>query len=93
MSLKERFKRAGIDPTKDRWSAGINHHPDSDILVRELADIDFEFFDDHFCWKVGGDGDNGEALMYELDLLMELRDFENENMTRVPKEPTGKKES
>lgn len=74
--LAQRFKKAGIDPTVDRWSAGINHHPKSEEIVRDLADLDFEFFDDHFCWKVGGDGDNGEALMYEIDLLMELYDFE-----------------
>jgi hypothetical protein len=43
------------------------HDPRSEEIVRALAEIDFEFFDDHFCWKVGGDGDNGEALMYELD--------------------------
>ena len=79
LTLKQRLERAGIDPKEDRWSKGINHHPDSDSLVRDIAEVDFEFFDDHFCWKVGGDGDNGEALMYEIDLLMELRDFELKN--------------
>ena len=30
-----------------------------------------------FYWKQGGDGDNGEALMYELDAFFELLDIEN----------------
>jgi hypothetical protein len=77
MTLAERFKRAGIDPTVDRWSKGLDHHHRSNTFVRDLAKLDFEFFNDYFCWKVGGDGDNGETLMYELDLLMELYDFEN----------------
>jgi len=34
--------------------------------------------DDHFCWKSGGDGDNGEQLMYQLDVLFERQD-------RIPK--------
>jgi hypothetical protein len=75
-NLAERFKRAKIDPTVDRWSKGVNHHPLSNSIVRDLAEVDFEFFNDYFCWKVGGDGDNGETLMYEIDLLMELYDFE-----------------
>jgi hypothetical protein len=77
MTLTERFKRAGIDPTVNRCSKGYNHHHRSNTLVHDLVKLDFEFFDDHFCWKVGGDGDNGETLMYELDLLMELYDFES----------------
>jgi hypothetical protein len=76
MTLAERFKRAGINPTIDRWQNGINHHPKSNQLVRDLAALDFEYFNDYFCWKVGGDGDNGETLMYQMDLLMELYDFE-----------------
>jgi hypothetical protein len=29
---------------------------------------------DYFGWKCGGDGDNGETLMYELDILFEERE-------------------
>ena len=82
MNLTERFKKAGIDPKQDRWSAGTHHHPKSLKLVKDLTDIDFKFFNDHFCWKIGGDGDNGETLMYEIDLLMELYDFEKTNKNK-----------
>lgn len=57
----------------DRWTRGVPHHPLSELLVRAIADIDFEEFNDYFCWKVGGDGDNGETLLYELDVYFEER--------------------
>ena len=55
----------------DRWGQGIEHHPRSEELVRFVAENDFENYDDHFQWKVGGDGDNGESLMYEMDSFFE----------------------
>lgn len=32
-----------------------------------ISKIDFEQCDDYFCFKSGGDGDNGEVLMDEID--------------------------
>lgn len=61
------------DITK-RWEEGIGHHPESVRLMEELGKIDFELCGDYFCWKWGGDGDNGETLMYELDIIFERRD-------------------
>lgn len=78
-ALNERLEKAGIDATVDRWSAGIDHHPKSEQLVCELADLDYVYFNDHFDWKTGGDGDNGEALMYMLDVLFDLYDKEAAN--------------
>jgi hypothetical protein len=75
-ALLERLKKAGIDGEEDRWSEGIDHHKRSDMLVRDLAEIDWMFFGDSFGFKVGGDGDNGEILMYELDILFALYDAE-----------------
>lgn len=57
-----------------RWEKGIKHHPKSIELMDFLQYIDFHVYDDHFCWKVGGDGDNGEALMYQLDAFFEAED-------------------
>ena len=59
-----------------RWERGINHHPMSERLGRFLAEHDFHDYDDYFCWKVGGDGDNGETLMYEMDAFFEMLDKE-----------------
>lgn len=57
-----------------RWLAGTDHHPKSQELFKSLADIDFKLGGDYFCWKNGGDGDNGEHLMYEMDIHFERLD-------------------
>ena len=56
---------------KDRWSDGVSHEPGAIGLVRLIADMDFEHFNDYFEWKTGGDGDNGETLAYIIDALIE----------------------
>jgi hypothetical protein len=61
-----------------RWEQGVPHHPKSIALFKRLAEIDFQHCADYFCWKSGGDGDNGETLMYELDILFEERDSQEE---------------
>lgn len=57
-----------------RWENGKVHHPKSIELMDIIAEIDFELCDDYFCWKTGGDGDNGECLMYEMDIYFEAKD-------------------
>jgi len=57
-----------------RWETGAEHHPESIALMEALATLDFIFMDDYFCWKMGGDGDNGEQLMYLMDIYFEARD-------------------
>ena len=38
------------------------------------------FYDnsDYFCWKTGGDGDNGEILAFVLDIYFEEQDAARE---------------
>ena len=55
-----------------RWEAGTPHHPRSQALYRRLAELDRNH--NHFGWRSGGDGDNGEILMYGLDVLFEEDD-------------------
>lgn len=52
----------------------MEHHPESIALMEALATLDFIFMDDYFCWKMGGDGDNGEQMMYLMDIYFEARD-------------------
>lgn len=54
------------------------HDPRSVEIFRALEDIDFNEFEDYFCWKSGGDGDNGEVLMEELDLYFQRKDKRSE---------------
>lgn len=58
----------------ERWEQGIPHDPRSEKIARGIAEIDFEECGDYFGWKFGGDGDNGETLMYLLDVLFERLD-------------------
>jgi hypothetical protein len=62
-----------------RWEQGVNHDPRSKEIVRWLAEYDFHYCDDYFCWKTGGDGDNGETLMYELDEYFAAKDKEGKD--------------
>lgn len=57
-------------PSRDRWSEGVDHEPESIELVKRIAEMDFHHFEDYFCFKTGGDGDNGETLAYMIDELI-----------------------
>lgn len=73
--LKE-FKNKNIElDIQKRWASGLNHHSKSIELFKHLEALDFEYGNDYFCFKSGGDGDNGEHLMYLLDIF-----FENEDL-------------
>ncbi len=58
----------------ERWGRGIPHDPRSIELYRAIAELDFNEGTDFFCFKAGGDGDNGEHLMYLLDTYFEALD-------------------
>jgi len=62
----------------NRWENGIRHHPKSERLVRFMADHDFNDYNDALCIKVGGDGDNGEQLMFLMDPFFEMLDKEKQ---------------
>lgn len=59
---------------RKRWEQGLPHHPKSLEIATAIFRIDQEFGGDFFCWKHGGDGDNGEHLMYLLDIHFELEE-------------------
>lgn len=62
--------------TKNRWEEDIDHHPKSLELMTFMEKHDFNDYGDYFCWKTGGDGDNGETLMYEMDAYFEQKDLD-----------------
>ena len=63
---------------QNRWEDGTPHHPISRRLMEFLAEHDFNDYKDHFCWKLGGDGDNGETLMFQMDSFFELLAIQGE---------------
>ena len=58
----------------DRWAEGREHHPKTKRLFAFIARHDAHDFGDYFFWKMGGDGDNGETLMFEMDTYFEFLD-------------------
>ena len=44
-----------------------NHDPRAIEIYEFISELDFYCHGDYFCWKSGGDGDNGEVLLGELD--------------------------
>lgn len=69
------FEGLGINPTTgDRWVAGVPHDPRSKDLYAILDRSDYLYGGDYFQWNSGGDGDNGETLMYGLDRYFWARD-------------------
>jgi hypothetical protein len=68
-------KELGIETNvTKRWEQGIRHHPRSVDLMNKISTADRLFGEDYFSWEIGGDGDNGESLMYLMDIIFELED-------------------
>ena len=79
---REELKHNGINyDLNNRWETGVPHHKKSLQIMKRISDLDMYFQGDYFCWKYGGDGDNGESLMYLLDLY-----FEEEDLKKKEKE-------
>jgi hypothetical protein len=74
----ELFKKAeeyGIDTDiTHRWEQSVEHHPKAKAIARSIAAADWLWGGDCFGFKFGGDGDNGEHLIYLLDILFAIED-------------------
>jgi hypothetical protein len=68
-----RTKELTVD---QRWERGIEHDPRSVAIYESIEDIDYKLGGDRFGFKSGGDGDNGEDLMYLLDIHFDRLDKE-----------------
>ena len=72
------YEKYGIETDQNvRWEGGVDHHSKSKELMKHISDLDCFCMDDYFYWKTGGDGDNGEFLMYLMDMFFELQDAKN----------------
>lgn len=79
--LLERAKEAGIEvDINARWEQGISHHEKANEIAKAVFELDWLINDDYFCWKYGGDGDNGEALLYLLSVYFEMKDAVREKL-------------
>jgi hypothetical protein len=55
-----------------RWEDGIDHHPKALELMAHMQKVDLEE-GLPFDLSTGGDGDNGETLLYLMDSYFEAR--------------------
>lgn len=59
---------------EERWEDGDEHDPRSVVLGKKLRNIDEKYCEGSLDLSFGGDGDNGENLLYVLDIYFELED-------------------
>lgn len=73
----------GVPGNNNRWDRGVPHHPVAVAIFELLAASDWEYGGDYFCWKKGGDGDNGETLMFALSELLDQEPARVEALAQV----------
>lgn len=71
-----------------RWEQGLEHDSRSTAIYTNIAEIDFFENGNAFNFKAGGDGDNGETLMYLLDVHFEREDMKALEASKKKKAPT-----
>ena len=73
MSDYDKAKAAGLTHRR-----GHGHHPMSIRVVEFLIEHDLRDYGDYFQWKLGGDGDNGEMLVSQLDAFFGVLEAERD---------------
>lgn len=77
LTIVERARAMGVETSSSkRWEQGMEHHEKSLEIFSAIEEIDFELCGDYFDWKSGSDGDNGEEIMYHMDIYFETLDRE-----------------
>jgi hypothetical protein len=71
VTAKRAPRRCAPTTVEQRWEQGLPHNKHSTALARKLADIDNRLGNGQLDLKFGGDGDNGEHLLYLLDIYFE----------------------
>lgn len=77
-------KPVDYDYENKRWENGVKHHPMSVRLMEWMMDVDFNT-GDNLELKIGGDGDNGETLMFLMDGFFERNGFQQQIDTLMEK--------
>lgn len=69
----ENYRIAHNLPAIDNFGMVKEHDPRSKELFKYIEEVDFAN-GDYFCFKSGGDADNGEILMDLLDCFFKNKD-------------------
>ena len=67
---RELYRKDHGLPKIDNYGFSKEHNPKSREIYNFISEVDFAN-GDAFCFKCGGDGDNGEMLMDLLDKYFE----------------------
>lgn len=85
-ALLKRLKSFGIEiDIGKRWEEGISHH----ALSQDLAKLIYAL-DSNGEYSFGGDGDNGETLLYYTDIFFEMLDKNEDFMKNLLGEDDGR---
>lgn len=71
--MEEKAPTVTIAP-EERWAQGVPHDERSRELYDFIAAYDWAHCEDFFSFSSGGDGDNGEQLMYLMDEYFAMKD-------------------
>lgn len=69
----EKYRKAHDLPEIKDFGMAKEHDPRSKELLEYIEEVDYAN-GDYFCFKSGGDGDNGEILMDLLDCFFKNKD-------------------
>lgn len=73
-------KEKEIKTPEQRWEDGDRHNDLSYLIYNFIEEYDFKYNGDRFYFKSGGDGDNGEELMYLLDVFFDSDVYKNSKL-------------
>lgn len=57
-----------------------DHHPNTKRLFKFIQAHDENEYRNYFDWRSGGDGDNGEILMAQMDAFFEMIEVNGNNL-------------
>lgn len=75
----EKYRKEHNLPAVEDYGFAKDHNPKSREIYDFISEVDFGN-GDAFCFKSGGDGDNGEMLMDLLDLYFERKSQDGQTL-------------
>ena len=79
VDMFEEYRKEHNLPEVEDYGFAKDHNPKSKEIYDFISEVDFGN-GDAFCFKAGGDGDNGEMLMDLLDLYFERKSQDGQTL-------------
>jgi len=72
--MSKKLDYTGVETdVNTRWEEGMDHHPMSMEFRNHIREMEKKHKSD-FYLDFGGDGDNGETILFLLDVFFEAKD-------------------